>query len=59
MLRTNASVCRADPLETAEQMAFLTTHQCEEAQGYLISRPLSAGEFANLFIAPAATSVQL
>lgn len=40
----------AEGLETAEQMAFLTSHQCEEAQGYLISRPLPAGEFAKLFI---------
>jgi EAL domain-containing protein (putative c-di-GMP-specific phosphodiesterase class I) len=42
----------AEGLETVEQMAFLTSHQCEEAQGYLISRPLPASEFAKLFIAP-------
>ncbi len=48
----------AEGLETAEQMAFLTSHQCEEAQGYLISRPLPAGEFANLFI-ESATANQL
>ncbi len=43
----------AEGLETPEQMAFLTSHQCEEAQGYLISRPLPANEFAKLFVVSA------
>lgn len=43
----------AEGLETPEQLAFLTNHQCEEAQGYLISRPLPAEDFAMKFLAPA------
>ena len=46
----------AEGLESPEQMAFLTSHQCEEAQGYLISRPLPASEFAKRFIAPVAVT---
>ncbi len=44
----------AEGLETPEQMAFLTRHGCEEAQGYLISRPLAAADFAAQFLAPVA-----
>lgn len=40
----------AEGLETKEQLAFLTNHQCEEAQGYLISRPLAAVDFASQFL---------
>ena len=44
----------AEGLETPEQLAFLMSHQCEEAQGYLISRPLAAEDFAAQFLAPTA-----
>ncbi len=35
----------AEGVETAEQFAFLRHHECEEVQGYYISRPLSADQF--------------
>jgi diguanylate cyclase (GGDEF)-like protein/PAS domain S-box-containing protein len=40
----------AEGVETAEQLAFLTKHGCGEAQGYLISRPVSAEDFAARFL---------
>ncbi len=35
----------AEGVETAEQLKFLTTHQCDLYQGYLYSRPVPAEEF--------------
>ena len=36
----------AEGVETQEQMEFLKLHDCDEIQGYLYSRPLSAKGFA-------------
>jgi diguanylate cyclase (GGDEF)-like protein/PAS domain S-box-containing protein len=35
----------AEGVETLEQLAFLGTHECDEAQGYLFSRAISAEQF--------------
>jgi EAL domain-containing protein (putative c-di-GMP-specific phosphodiesterase class I) len=32
----------AEGVETAEQLAFLRAHNCDEIQGYWLSRPLTA-----------------
>jgi diguanylate cyclase (GGDEF)-like protein len=37
----------AEGVETAAQFDFLKRHGCEEAQGFLISRPLAEPEFRN------------
>ncbi len=36
----------AEGVETVEQEAFLRAHNCDEVQGYLISRPVPADELA-------------
>jgi diguanylate cyclase (GGDEF)-like protein len=36
----------AEGVETAEQEAFLRAHNCDEVQGYLISKPMPPDEFA-------------
>jgi EAL domain-containing protein (putative c-di-GMP-specific phosphodiesterase class I) len=38
----------AEGVETASQLAFLRSHQCDEIQGYLFSPPLSAQNFEEL-----------
>ena len=38
----------AEGVETQEQMEFLRSHQCDEAQGYYFSRPVPSLQFAKL-----------
>jgi diguanylate cyclase (GGDEF)-like protein/PAS domain S-box-containing protein len=38
----------AEGVETAEELAFLRAHHCEEAQGHYFSRAVSARQFARL-----------
>src|SRR5450755_222334 len=38
----------AEGVETAAQLEFLRTHRCDQAQGYLISRPISSAELERL-----------
>ena len=42
----------AEGVETPEQMVFLKRHHCDKLQGYLIARPLPAGELAELLRQP-------
>jgi EAL domain-containing protein (putative c-di-GMP-specific phosphodiesterase class I) len=38
----------AEGVETQEELDFLRTHRCDEVQGYLFSRPVTAEHFARL-----------
>ena len=38
----------AEGVETLEQATFLRSHDCDEAQGYYLSRPVPLEQFANL-----------
>jgi diguanylate cyclase (GGDEF)-like protein/PAS domain S-box-containing protein len=50
----------AEGVETAEQLAFLKEHRCDEAQGYYFSRPVPPETFEKLLarrVVPAASLV--
>src|SRR5262249_30043800 len=51
--RLNLEVC-AEGIETLEQLAFLSSQQCEYGQGYLFSKPVPLPEIAKL-LDPAVT----
>ncbi len=38
----------AEGVEREEQLVFLSVHGCDEIQGYYFSRPLTAGDLAEL-----------
>jgi diguanylate cyclase (GGDEF)-like protein len=38
----------AEGVETAEELEFLQAHQCDEAQGFYLSRPVRSQQFASL-----------
>ena len=38
----------AEGVETQAELAFLKSHQCDDAQGYYFSRPVLPDEFARL-----------
>jgi diguanylate cyclase (GGDEF)-like protein/PAS domain S-box-containing protein len=40
----------AEGVETQEQLVFLRTQGCDEGQGFLFNRPLSAEDFARLLV---------
>ena len=39
----------AEGVESPQELAFLEAHDCDEAQGYIISRPVPADEIAEVF----------
>jgi EAL domain-containing protein (putative c-di-GMP-specific phosphodiesterase class I) len=40
----------AEGIETEEQLAFVREHGCDEAQGYLFSRPVPVNEMREYFV---------
>jgi diguanylate cyclase (GGDEF)-like protein len=42
----------AEGVESPQQLAFLSAHQCDEVQGYLLGRPMSAEQIAQAFHDP-------
>lgn len=39
----------AEGVETAEQLSFLKSVNCDEIQGYYISRPVNSSDLENTF----------
>ncbi|MEA3026089.1 MAG: hypothetical protein QOF91_1374 [Alphaproteobacteria bacterium] len=48
----------AEGVETSDQAAFLEAQQCEEAQGFLYSKPIPAHEFENFLRSRATESLR-
>lgn len=40
----------AEGIETSEQLAFLSEHECHEGQGFLLSKPLPAVDLEKVFL---------
>ena len=49
----------AEGVETGGQRSFLRDHACDEMQGYLFSRPVSADQIPDIFRLPAVSSPTL
>jgi len=47
----------AEGIETAEQLAFLLAHRCDEGQGYYFSPPVIAAQFGQLLDSSLASAV--
>jgi len=47
----------AEGIETVEQLEFLRHHQCDQLQGFYISRPLPPGDLEARFMRPARMAV--
>jgi diguanylate cyclase (GGDEF)-like protein/PAS domain S-box-containing protein len=47
----------AEGIETAEQLAFLLAHRCDEGQGYYFSPPVIAAQFGQLLESSLASAV--
>jgi diguanylate cyclase len=49
----------AEGVETLDQLRFLKFHECDDAQGYFISRPLTADAFALAYAQWDSTSAEI
>lgn len=49
----------AEGVETAEQVAFLRSQHCDQLQGFLFSKPISAADYEERFLKKSATSYAL
>ena len=54
LAKTLGLVVTAEGIERAGQLEWLRTRGCEEAQGFLLSRPLSAAELEARYLRAAA-----